>query len=351
MRHRHRAPREPSNRQPAPRPLRASGRPRRDAVLPLARGRPDAPVRRRAHGPHLRHDAEVRHARRHADPGKGRHQGRGERPAQGRAGQLRDAQERPRLRQRHEHPAAGHLRGAQQDPRRQGPDGARGRGHLRHRPARGLRLLPRGARPRRVGRSWPDQVARGAHGPQGRPSGGGRPGRGRRGGRRQRVRAQVLRREGREDRRGSDARLGVPGDASRHRHALDVVPAGDGLPQDRHRTARIWPARPARRVQERGVRRLQRAGQHHVRGLPSHDSAHRGCRAPARRLRRGAERAARRPLLRSLRGRRRPGPAPAAKPTTYRKADDPDPYAGVGRNDPCPCKSGKKFKKCHGRNR
>ena len=25
-----------------------------------------------------------------------------------------------------------------------------------------------------------------------------------------------------------------------------------------------------------------------------------------------------------------------------------DPYAGVGRNDPCPCGSGKKFKKCHG---
>ena len=29
------------------------------------------------------------------------------------------------------------------------------------------------------------------------------------------------------------------------------------------------------------------------------------------------------------------------------KADDP--YAGVGRNSPCPCGSGKKFKLCHGR--
>ena len=27
-----------------------------------------------------------------------------------------------------------------------------------------------------------------------------------------------------------------------------------------------------------------------------------------------------------------------------------DPYAGVGRNQPCPCGSGKKFKLCHGRN-
>jgi preprotein translocase subunit SecA len=26
----------------------------------------------------------------------------------------------------------------------------------------------------------------------------------------------------------------------------------------------------------------------------------------------------------------------------------PNPYAEVGRNDPCPCGSGKKFKKCHG---
>ncbi len=31
--------------------------------------------------------------------------------------------------------------------------------------------------------------------------------------------------------------------------------------------------------------------------------------------------------------------------------DKDDPYADVGRNDPCPCGSGKKFKKCHGANR
>jgi preprotein translocase subunit SecA len=43
-------------------------------------------------------------------------------------------------------------------------------------------------------------------------------------------------------------------------------------------------------------------------------------------------------------------PAPS-KPATYRKSEDPDPYVGVGRNDPCPCGSGKKFKNCHGRNR
>ena len=47
----------------------------------------------------------------------------------------------------------------------------------------------------------------------------------------------------------------------------------------------------------------------------------------------------------------RPATPPQGKPHTYRKEEDPDPYANVGRNDPCPCGSGKKFKNCHGRNR
>ena len=41
--------------------------------------------------------------------------------------------------------------------------------------------------------------------------------------------------------------------------------------------------------------------------------------------------------------------APQGKPKTYVAAEN-DPYAGVGRNDDCPCGSGKKFKNCHGRN-
>ena len=44
-------------------------------------------------------------------------------------------------------------------------------------------------------------------------------------------------------------------------------------------------------------------------------------------------------------------PSVPSKPATYRKADSSDPYANVGRNDPCPCGSGKKFKNCHGKNR
>jgi preprotein translocase subunit SecA len=44
-------------------------------------------------------------------------------------------------------------------------------------------------------------------------------------------------------------------------------------------------------------------------------------------------------------------PAEDGSVTTARKtaSQDEDPYAGVGRNAPCPCGSGKKFKMCHGR--
>ena len=31
-----------------------------------------------------------------------------------------------------------------------------------------------------------------------------------------------------------------------------------------------------------------------------------------------------------------------------RNPDDPDSWGKVGRNEPCPCGSGKKFKHCHG---
>ena len=38
---------------------------------------------------------------------------------------------------------------------------------------------------------------------------------------------------------------------------------------------------------------------------------------------------------------------PVSDPQIITKTSS-SPYAGVGRNDPCPCGSGKKFKKCHG---
>ena len=54
LRARHRAPREPAHRQPAARPLRPPGRPRREPLLPVGRGRPHPPLRRRPHVPHPR---------------------------------------------------------------------------------------------------------------------------------------------------------------------------------------------------------------------------------------------------------------------------------------------------------
>ena len=55
------------------------------------------------------------------------------------------------------------------------------------------------------------------------------------------------------------------------------------------------------------------------------------------------------PAPRTASGQSAPAATQPAKPMTYRKADDPDIFVGVGRNDPCPCGSGKKFKNCHGR--
>ena len=47
---------------------------------------------------------------------------------------------------------------------------------------------------------------------------------------------------------------------------------------------------------------------------------------------------------------RRPAPVTPAAPMTAASAAQPDvANAKVGRNDPCPCGSGKKFKHCHGR--
>jgi preprotein translocase subunit SecA len=43
-----------------------------------------------------------------------------------------------------------------------------------------------------------------------------------------------------------------------------------------------------------------------------------------------------------------PGPPQRGGPGVAEPAFASNPYAGVGRNDPCPCGSGKKFKKCHG---
>jgi preprotein translocase subunit SecA len=41
--------------------------------------------------------------------------------------------------------------------------------------------------------------------------------------------------------------------------------------------------------------------------------------------------------------------AARATPAAERNPQDPTSWGKVGRNEPCPCGSGKKFKHCHGR--
>jgi uncharacterized protein len=50
----------------------------------------------------------------------------------------------------------------------------------------------------------------------------------------------------------------------------------------------------------------------------------------------------------AMRDRERRAAAPTA-PLSFRATPAVNPHKGVGRNDPCPCGSGKKFKKCCGR--
>ena len=107
---RHRAPRVAPDRQPAARPRRPPGRPRRVALLPLRRGRPRAPVRRRPDLPHPRPPRpDRRGGRGGADRGEDALEADRERPAQGRGAELPHPQARARVRRRHEPAARGRL--------------------------------------------------------------------------------------------------------------------------------------------------------------------------------------------------------------------------------------------------
>ena len=159
---RHRAPRVAPDRQPAARPLRPPGRPRRVALLPLRRGRPRAPVRRRPHLPHPRPPRpRQRGGRGGADRGEDALEADRGRPAQGRGAELPHPQARARVRRRHEPAARDRLpvprRGARGP--RHGPGRARGDRRRDRPPGRRVhaRRLHRGLGPRRaVGAARPD---------------------------------------------------------------------------------------------------------------------------------------------------------------------------------------------------
>ena len=146
---RHRAPRVAPDRQPAARPLGPPGRPGRVALLPLGRGRPRAPLRRR---PHLQDPRQQvpRAGRRGGQRAPDRAQDALEadrgRPEEGRGAELPDPQARPRVRRRDEPAARDHLRVPRPDPR--------GRGHVRDRP-RADRRRDRADRARVHGRRVP----------------------------------------------------------------------------------------------------------------------------------------------------------------------------------------------------
>ncbi|MFR1639885.1 MAG: SEC-C metal-binding domain-containing protein [Eggerthellaceae bacterium] len=59
--------------------------------------------------------------------------------------------------------------------------------------------------------------------------------------------------------------------------------------------------------------------------------------------------AARKQAAASPSGARRLRPSPRRRSPRPTSKDKDDPFANVGRNDPCPCGSGLKYKKCHGR--
>ncbi len=199
---------------------------------------------------------------------------------------------------------------------------------------------------------------------------------GRRPGRRRRARA--VRRARARDRRGADAQRGARGHAPGHRRPLEGAPARHGLPAGGHPPAGARAAGPAGRVQGRGLRAVQR----HARG---HQDEHRHhaheelSRGPRDVHRHHPRRAGDGPRLLERRRLDQPdvvhgrgdggGRVPAAGGPRRRAAaqrggrrrwarrdEDRTPvqvqqrvvFDKVGRNDPCPCGSGKKYKKCHG---
>ena len=135
---RHRAPRVTAHRQPASRPLGPPGRPRRVPLLPLGRGRPRPPLRRRSHLQDPRPPGSRRRARRGVPArGEDAHEADRGRPEEGRAAELPDQKARPRVRRRDERAAPRRLQVPARDPRgpRHGGGCAR-RGRLRARASR-----------------------------------------------------------------------------------------------------------------------------------------------------------------------------------------------------------------------
>ncbi len=287
---------------------------------------------------------------------------------------LRRPQERARVRRRHEPAARGHLRRAQRHPRRQGHGRAHPRDHPRRGGRRGVRELPGQVAERRLGR-------------QGRR----RLGREHDGSRRLRV-AEVdheddpafwpTRWEHLEDVFEEKAeQLGEPVMKMlesqvmlrmidtrwmAHLQEMDYLKAGiglrafgqrDPLVEYKNEAYNAFQSLTASMYEDylRTLLRLQVAVKQEQPALEEEKSPLDGkvsYSSPEQALEQSGMAAAR---SQAAQAPAAPGSAPAAppkpapaKPQTYVKDKD-DPFANVGRNDPCPCGSGLKYKKCHGR--
>ena len=158
--------------------------------------------------------------------------------------------------------------------------------------------------------------------------------------------------------------------------ALARAPLRHGLPARGHPPARVRPDRADRRLQERGLRALHRPDEHHLVGLRADGLPRRG----RDRRRRGPGGPVAPPATRPGSGsstrsgsvsysggeaidpRAAMAMAAAGAPEEMAldsldgEAEEPPPVVQrrveeteqIGRNDPCWCGSGKKFKKCHG---
>ena len=188
----------------------------------------------------------------------------------------------------------------------------------------------------------------------------------------------AVRRAREAHRRGADAQRGARRDAAGHRRALEGPPARHGLPAGGHPPAGSGPARPAGRSTSARASTSSRTCSDGIKQQRRHHPAQERARGPRvlRRHRRSSEprRAVqlherRRPGLPDVvhrRGRRPPASRPTESDAERRRRTwraQAQARAGraahrgvgaaavvekVGRNDPCPCGSGKKYKKCHG---
>ena len=173
----------------------------------------------------------------------------------------------------------------------------------------------------------------------------------------QRGRARRLQRARGRLRARADARDRAVRDPAGRRHALARAPRVDGLPPRGRPPPRDGPEGPARRVPRRGPHDVRGAQPRDPRrgrrdAVPRRGAAERGrsrrCSRPRRRRRSPTSTRSPPAPTRSLRQvASPPGRAVATQAPVQRQVVKDD-ERDVGRNDPCWCGSGKKFKSCHG---